>query len=244
MIQTESLAAAADKATEAHVLIVDDEPELSESIAWRLESAGYSVTAVGNGIDALAVIAEEQPDVILLDLFIPGMNGLDVLRELRQNKHRVPVILISGRSDETDRVVALEMGADDFVVKPFSPRELVARIRSVLRRANASPISGPAEIIEVADIVIDPASRRVVVRGKEVALAAKELGLLVTLASQPDRTFTKHELFEAVWGDATVSKPEATLAEHMSRLRQKVEASPGQPQRLITVRGLGYRLRS
>jgi two-component system response regulator RegX3 len=225
------------------VLIVDDEPDLSDSIAWRLEQSGFEVAVADEGRAALAAIERHQPDLVLLDLVLPGMSGIDVLREIRRTSEEVPVILVSGRSEEADRVVALEIGADDFVLKPFSPRELVARIRALLRRSQRR---GPldAAVLRHGDIEIDSTGRRVLVRGEEVQLSAKEFELLLAFARWPDRAFSRAELIELVWPDSPSAKPEATLTEHVSRLRRKIEADPAKPRWVVTVRGLGYCLRS
>jgi DNA-binding response OmpR family regulator len=225
-----------------HALIVDDEPDLSESVTWRLEQAGFEVEVANDGLAALIAIRNTEPDVILLDLVLPGMSGIDVLREIRRISEDVPVLLISGRSEEADRVVALEIGADDFVLKPFSPRELVARIRALVRRSQrqARP---DHDVMRYDGLEIDMTSRRVVVRGEEVRLSAKEFDLLSTLARWPDRAFTRAELVELVWPRSPAAKPEATLTEHVSRLRRKIEEDPAIPRWLVTVRGMGYSFR-
>ena len=230
-------------AATSHVLIVDDEPEIADALAWRLEQAGFEVTVVKDGHAALRAVTERQPDLILLDLVLPGMSGIDVLREIRRTSEDVPVILVSGRSEEADRVVALEIGADDFVVKPFSPRELVARVRSGVRRSQRRPPSDH-EVIRYDGLLVDPVGRRVEVRGKEVHLSAKEFELLLALARWPNRAFTRAELIEAVWPTSLAAKPEATLTEHVSRLRRKIEVDPSVPRWLVTVRGMGYSLRA
>lgn len=227
----------------ARVLIVDDEPELSDSVAWRLEQAGFQVDVVRTGPAALASIQAERPDVILLDLVLPGMSGIDVLQAIRRNSDDIPVILVSGRSEEADRVVALEIGADDFVVKPFSPRELVARVRSGLRRSQRRAVVDH-EVLGYDGLEIDPVAHRVRVYNKEVRLSAKEFDLLLTLARSPDRAFSRAELIDLVWSTSPAAKPEATLTEHISRLRRKIEPEPSSPRWLVTVRGTGYCLRS
>ena len=223
-------------------LIVDDEPDLSESVTCRLEQAGFEVEVASDGLGALVAIRKQEPDVILLDLVLPGMSGIDVLREIRRVSEDVPVVLVSGRSEEADRVVALEIGADDFVLKPFSPRELVARIRALVRRSQRRGRLDH-DVMRYEGLEIDTTSRRVVVRGEEVRLSAKEFDLLSTLARWPDRAFTRAELVELVWPLSPAAKPEATLTEHVSRLRRKIEEDPAIPRWLVTVRGMGYSFR-
>lgn len=223
------------------ILIVDDEPELSEAVAWRLEQSGYRVTAVSDGLRALESIREDPPDAVLLDLVLPSLGGMEVLREIRRWSTDLPVILVSGRSEEADRVVGLELGADDFVVKPFSPRELVARIGTVLRRSDRTPPPSDDRFSRFADLVIDREAHRVTVDGEEVQLSSKEYALLMVLADSPDRAFSRDELIDLVWPGTNAAKPDATLTEHMSRLRRKIESDPANPRRLVTVRGLGYR---
>lgn len=190
----------------------------------------------------MAAVDDWLPDLVLLDLVLPSLNGLEVLRQIRQLTPDMPVMLISGRSEESDRVAGLEIGADDFVVKPFSPRELVARIGMVMRRSGRSS-ARPDRFIRLSSLVIDRDARRVTLGGVELALSSKEYQLLVILAGEPGRVISRHELLEAVWPELTSDNPGATLTEHVSRLRRKIE-NGGSPLRLVTVRGVGYRLSS
>ncbi len=231
------------EAPAVRVLIVDDEPDLSESVAWRLEQAGFELEVASDGPAALKAVRTTRPDLILLDLVLPGMSGIDVLREIRRISEEVPVVLISGRSEEADRVVALEIGADDFVLKPFSPRELVARIRALVRRSRRG-VKASYDVMRYDGLEVALTARRVLVRGREVRLSAKEFELLSTLARSPDRAFSRAELVDLVWPSSLAAKPEATLTEHMSRLRRKIEEDPSIPRWLVTVRGMGYSLRS
>jgi DNA-binding response OmpR family regulator len=217
------------------VLVVDDEPTVRDVVARYLERDGYVVREVGDGAEVAAAIESFRPDLVVLDVMLPGTSGLDVLRELG---NRVPVILLTARTDETDRVLGLELGADDYVVKPFSPRELVARVRSVLRRSGAP--TGTA-VLTFDDLSIDLAAREVRVGGEVVALTAKEFDMLAHLASHPRQVFSRAQLLVAVWDSSADYQDPATVTVHVRRVRNKIERDPEQPRWIATVWGVGYR---
>jgi DNA-binding response OmpR family regulator len=217
------------------VLVVDDEPTVRDVVARYLERDGYVVREIGDGDEVAAAVESFRPDLVVLDVMLPGRSGLDVLRELG---NRVPVILLTARTDETDRVLGLELGADDYVVKPFSPRELVARVRSVLRRSGAP--TGTA-VLTFDDLSIDLAAREVRVGGDVVALTAKEFDVLAHLASHPRQVFSRAQLLVAVWDSSPDYQDPATVTVHVRRVRNKIERDPEQPRWIATVWGVGYR---
>lgn len=219
------------------VLIVDDEPRIVEVARDYLEHAGFAVLTASDGPSALMSARTRKPDVIILDLGLPGMDGLDVARTLRRESS-VPIVMLTARDDELDRVLGLEIGADDYVTKPFSPRELVARVRAILRRIDRQ--DEPSDRIEAGGISIDLARMRVVVDGRTVELTPTEFQLLVTLARQPGRIFTRSQLLDAIHGLAFESYERAIDA-HVKNLRHKLEPDPGRPRYVLTVYGVGYR---
>ena len=221
------------------VLIVEDEAKIVKLARDYLERAGYAVVSTSDGKAALATFHSARPDLAVLDLGLPGMDGLDILRELRRAAN-TPVIILTARGEESDRLVGLELGADDYVVKPFSPKELVARVRAVLRRAEGAA-GGGAEILRVADLMLDLPRMRLTVGGGPVELTATEFHLLAALARQPGRIFTRAQLLEAVRGVAFESY-ERAIDTHIKNLRRKIEPDPRQPRYLLTVYGVGYRL--
>lgn len=218
------------------VLVVDDSDEAREAARRALDRAGFVVTEASDGDQALKAVASDPPDLVLLDLGMPGMGGLEVLAEVRRTSE-LPVIVLSGRAEESERVVALEMGADDYIVKPFLVRELPARIRSVLRRSRPAAPSA----LHFGELEIRVAEREVVVCGEGVETTAKEFDLLTRLASEPRRVFSRAQLLEEVWGSSRDWQDPATVTEHVRRLRRKIEADPERPRWLHTVRGVGYR---
>ncbi len=224
----------------ARVLVVDDEPIVRDVLTRYLSKGGFRVDSAEDGESALARFAAEPPDLVLLDLMLPGVDGVQVLTRIRAD-HDTPVIMLTARGEETDRVVGLEIGADDYIAKPFSPREVVARVRAVLRR---SPAAGDARWdegpIRFGDGEIDPAARAVTVRGRPVSLTPREFDLLLFLARNPGRVFDRLELLEELWDFAFDGDP-ATVTVHVRRLREKIEANPSRPRHLITVWGAGYR---
>ena len=221
------------------MLVVDDEPTITEVVARYLERAGYRTRVAADGIQALELAASQRPDLVLLDLMLPGIDGLEVMRRLRElGRDRMAVILLTAKGEESDRVIGLRLGADDYVVKPFSPAELVARVDAVLRRIDTSP--GHEAPIELADMTIDPSSRRVFVRGEEVQLTQREFDVLLFLARHPGQVFSRNQLMDAVW-QYSFYTDSSTVTVHVRRLRSKIEPDPAQPRHIQTVWGVGYR---
>jgi DNA-binding response OmpR family regulator len=219
------------------VLVVDDEPRIVELARDYLEHAGFAVLTASDGPSALRAARTRKPDVLVLDLGLPGMDGLDVARELRRDSS-VPIVMLTARDDELDRILGLEIGADDYVTKPFSPRELVARIRAILRRVDRQ--GEPGDRIEVAGVSIDVARMRVEADGRTIELTPTEFQLLLTLARQPGRIFTRAQLLDAIHGLAFESYERAIDA-HVKNLRHKLEPDPARPRYVLTVYGVGYR---
>ncbi len=225
----------------ARVLVVDDEPMVREVLARYLEQEGFVVSIAEDGEEALTAFRAEHPDLVLLDLMLPLVDGLEVFRRMRADS-TTPVIMLTARGEETDRVVGLELGADDYVTKPFSPREVVARVRAVLRRTGEQATVSPASdaIVEFGGLAIDGARREVSVDGTPVKLTRKEFDLLQHLAAHPGITLTRTQLLEDVW-DFAWDGDTATVTVHIRRLREKIETDPSDPKRLVTVWGVGYR---
>jgi DNA-binding response OmpR family regulator len=219
------------------VLVVDDEPKIVRLARDYLEHAGFSVVAAHDGRTALATARAQKPDLVILDLGLPELDGLDVARTLRAESN-IPIVMLTGRSEESDKLVGLELGADDYVTKPFSPKELVARVRAVLRRSERPRPAG--EIVRVGDLVLDIPRMRVTVADRAVALTPTEFQLLATMAREPGRVFTRSQLLDAVHGVAFESYERAIDA-HVKNLRQKLEPEPGTPRYVMTVYGVGYR---
>jgi len=220
------------------ILIVDDEPIVRDVVARYLERDGYSILESADGDEARARIEAKPPSLVVLDVMLPGPDGLTLCRWIRE-RGDIPVIMLTARGEEADRVVALDLGADDYVTKPFSPRELAARVRSVLRRTAAGALGGAARI-EVDGLVLDPDTRDVTLDGAPVQLTAKEFDLLFFLASHPRRVFSRDQLMNSVWGYAAALDT-GTVTVHVRRLRSKIEVDPSRPARLETVWGVGYR---
>ncbi len=223
-----------------HVLVVDDEPAIVEIVRDYLADAGYRVSTAHSGAEALRQVRSILPDLIVLDLGLPELDGLDVARTIRQSS-RVPIIMLTARSDEADRIVGLELGADDYLVKPFSPRELLARVRAVLRRSGAAAESDDDRPLVVGELTVDPLRRLVTIGGRAVDMTATEFDLLAHMAAAPGRVFTRRQLMETIHG-AAVDAGERAIDAHVKNLRRKIEADPHRPQRLVTVHGVGYRL--
>jgi DNA-binding response OmpR family regulator len=221
------------------VLVVDDEPKIVDVVREYLEHAGFSVRTAGDGPAALERARALAPDLIVLDLGLPGLDGLDVARQLRRTS-RVPVIILTARGDEVDRIIGLELGADDYLVKPFSPRELVARVRAVLRRVDERDTTADDEPLVRGDLIVDPARRRVTVADRPVELTPTEFDLLAHLARQPGRVFTRAQLLTAIHGVAVESYERAVDA-HVKNLRRKLEPDPRHPRYVLTTHGIGYR---
>jgi len=221
----------------ARILIVDDEPEIVRLVVDYLSAAGFTTDTARTGTDAILRAGNEPPDLVVLDLGLPGVDGLDVTRTLRRASD-VPIIMLTARDDETDKLIGLELGADDYVTKPFSPRELVARVRAVLRRRAGA---GQSEVINVGDLMLDVPRMRAERDGQPVDLTATEFTLLETLARQPGRVFTRSQLLDAIHGVAFESYERAIDA-HIKNIRRKLEPIPHSPRYLLTVYGVGYRL--
>jgi DNA-binding response OmpR family regulator len=224
-----------------HILIVDDDALLRRSLAFNLEKAGYHVSTAATAEDALAQVRLDPPDLVLLDIGLPGMDGLDALRNLRQQID-VPVIFLTARRRELDQVLGLEMGADDYVTKPFDIDVLLARIKAVLRRAAPvpTPARGPAPLV-VGDLAIDRAAHSVTVGGRAVELSPREFNLLYTLALEAGHVVSVDDLLARVWGAEYTGEPQVVYV-HIRWLREKLEDDPRHPQRILTVRGVGYKL--
>jgi DNA-binding response OmpR family regulator len=221
------------------VLVVDDEPTITEVVARYLERAGYRTRVAPDGPRAIEMATSQRPDLVLLDLMLPGLDGLEVMRRLRElDRDRIAVILLTAKGDESDRVIGLRLGADDYVVKPFSPAELVARVDAVLRRMDTSP--GHEQPIELGDMTIDPSSRQVFIEGEEVQLTQREFDVLLFLARHPGQVFSRNQLMDAVWQYSFYTDT-STVTVHVRRLRAKIEPDPARPRHIQTVWGVGYR---
>ncbi len=224
---------------QARILVVEDEPSIREVLSLYLRRAGYQVTVVEDGQQALDALSSQLPDLVVLDLMLPGVDGLKITRWLRE-RGDTPIIMLTARREEQDRIAGLEMGADDYVVKPFSPQELVSRVRAVLRRTTISAMGGSERPLVYGDLRIDPQSRLVDVAGDEKMLTTKEFDLLWTMASHPRQVFTRDQLLDLVWGLTEYIDP-STVTVHVRRLREKVESDPSNPRYIQTVWGMGYR---
>lgn len=228
-------------AARASVLVVDDEPTITDIVSRYLQRAGYATRVASDGPRALELTGAERPDLVVLDLMLPGMDGLEVMRRLRQpgtGGGRLSVILLTAKGEPIDRVIGLRLGADDYVVKPFSPAELVARVDAVLRRVEHSPEL--TEPLAFEGLELDPIARRVSVRGQEVQLTVREYELLLYFARHPRQVFSRDQLMDAVWHYSFYTDT-STVTVHIRRLRAKIEDDPSKPQRLQTVWGVGYR---
>ncbi|MEV3858590.1 response regulator transcription factor [Streptomyces sp. NPDC050095] len=222
----------------AHVLVVDDDPTVAEVVTGYLTHAGLTVDRAADGEAALRAAAAHWPDLVVLDLMLPGMDGLDVCRALRE-RAPVPVVMLTARGDEEDRILGLEVGADDYVTKPFSPRELVLRVASVLRRVRAAQDQVAARPVERAGLTLDPAARRATKDGRELALTGREFDLLAHFLRHPGRVYSREELMRDVWGWDFGDL--STVTVHVRRLRSKIEDDPANPLLIETVWGAGYR---
>jgi len=223
----------------AKVLIVDDEPNIREVVGLYLRRDGHDVVSATDGEEALEVFLQAEPDLVVLDLMLPKVGGLEVCRRMRAER-RVPLIMLTARGEEEERIVGLSVGADDYVVKPFSPRELAARVAAVLRRAEEPSGHADRKVFTFEGLDIDPNTREVLVRGEPAALTAREFDLLYQMASTPGRVYTRDQLMESVWG-YTFSADTSTVTVHVRRLREKVEPDPARPRYLQTVWGVGYK---
>ena len=229
----------ADLAGRRTVLVVDDEPTIAEVVSRYLERAGYSAATAADGLEAIRVAGERRPDLVVLDLMLPGIDGLEVLRRLREGEGaRTPVILLTAKGEQNDKLAGLRSGADDYMVKPFSPSELVARVDAVLRRVR--PPTTEAEPLRFDGLEIDVRGRRVAVAGEEVQLSQREFDLLHFLATHPGQAFSRDRLMDRVWDSAPLSDT-STVTVHVRRLRAKIEPDPERPRFIQTVWGVGYR---
>jgi DNA-binding response OmpR family regulator len=221
------------------VLVIDDDPQLRTLLTRLLRQEGYEPTVAADAEEALAELKNQMPDLVLLDVMMPHTDGIDLLADIR-TRSMVPVIMLTGRGDEADRILGLRTGADDYIVKPFSPAELTARIDSVLRRS--APAGG--DVIRSGDLVIECDTRDVTVRGEGVTLTAKEFDLLAFLARSPRQVFDRAQLLSQVWSSSSEWQDPATVTEHVRRIRRKIESDPDNPRWIRTVRGVGYRFES
>ncbi|HEX2954566.1 MAG TPA: response regulator transcription factor [Bacillota bacterium] len=223
------------------ILIVEDEPNIAETVAYSLEKEGYKVTVCGDGKVGLEQIFRDDPDLVILDLMLPGMDGMEVCRQVRR-KSEVPIIMLTAKEDEIDRVLGLELGADDYITKPFSLRELTARVKTVLRRSGRSE-SPPTEeeTIKIGNLQIDMLGHEVRVDGKKIDLSVKEYEVLKLLATNAGRVLSRDLLLDRIWG-ADFYGDQRTVDVHIRWLREKIEEDPGNPQYILTVRGTGYKL--
>ena len=224
----------------ARILLVDDERDILEPVTYALEQDGFEVVQAVDGILALDLVRRDGFDVVLLDVMLPGMSGIDVCRVLRAESD-IPIVMLTARDDEVDRVLGLELGADDYVTKPFSTAELVSRIRAILRRRELDRAPASRSVQRVGGIAIDLARHTVAVDGRDVELTPSEFRLLLLLAEEPDRVFTRQQIMEHLWRTPYVGDTRACDA-HVSNLRRKVERDPAHPERILTVREVGYKL--
>jgi two-component system response regulator ResD len=223
------------------ILVVDDEPTIVEVVELYLLREGFKVLTAGDGAAALLAIEQHQPDLIVLDLMLPGVSGLDITRQIRASA-ALPIIMLTARGEETDRVVGLELGADDYVTKPFSPRELVARVKAVLRRVQPAAPPEPinTSVLAIGGLRLDEAARSIALDGAPINLTAREFDLLVFLMRHPGQVFTREQLLDNVWG-YTFASDMSTVTVHIRRLREKIERDPTKPVFLQTVWGVGYK---
>jgi DNA-binding response OmpR family regulator len=224
------------------VLLVDDEESVQKLLAYPLEREGYRVVQARDGEEALVRYRAEPIDLVILDLMLPRLDGLAVCRQLREERSAVPIIMLTARGDEGDKVLGLELGADDYITKPFSIREFMSRVRALLRRAQLPPAGTRDEVIQVDGVRIDTARRSVEVEGEQAQLTYLEFELLRTLATNPGRVFTRKALLDQLWGGSEFRDPR-TIDVHVRHLREKIERDPSEPELIFTVRGAGYRFR-
>lgn len=232
----------------ARILLVDDEPAIVEAVAYSLRQQGFAVSAAGDAEAALRAFKAERPDVILLDVMLPSASGFEVCRRIRQSDARVPILMLTARVAEADRVQGLEIGADDYLVKPFGMRELIARVRALLRRSSSGgvdeagvPAGAPVLTCRALGLTLDPERREARIGDRSLTLTRKEWDLLAHFLSHPGRVFDRQTLLARVWGEDAAFVDERTVDVHVRWLREKIEPVPGKPEHLLTVRGVGYK---
>ena len=226
--------------SELSILVVEDEPSIAEVVGLYLQRAGYLVQTASDGKIAMSMLEKEIPNLVVLDLMLPEIDGLSLTRWLR-DRSDVPIIMLTARREEIDRIAGLEMGADDYVVKPFSPQELVSRVRAVMRRIKREQAPAESERpLTFGDLVINALSRTVAISGEDVPLTAKEFDMLYLLAQHPKQVYTREQLLDRIWGGAEYIDP-GTVTVHIRRVREKIESDPSNPTRLVTVWGVGYK---
>ena len=225
------------------ILVIEDEPDIRKLVQYNLTQEHFNVVEAEDGEQALSLLQREKPNLVILDLMLPGLSGLELCKLLRQrnNTSRLPILMLTAKAGETDRIVGLEMGADDYLAKPFSPREMVARVRAILRRAESKPASETAVSYEKGPLKIDFSTYEVFVRGKPVKLTLKEFELLRFLVQNPSRVLNRDQLLDRVWGGETFVTPR-TVDVHIRRLRKAIEKDDRKPKWILTVRGVGYKL--
>lgn len=221
------------------ILVVDDEETIREVVHRYLEREGFRVQEAADGYEALDKIKEDPPDLIVLDLMLPGIDGLTLTQHLRHDR-QIPIIMLTAKGEASDRIRGLDLGADDYITKPFSPQEVVSRVRAVLRRVGSPAVAQIQKPIEIDHLWIDPVSRSVKVGDVPITLTAKEFDLLLYFAQHPQQVFTRSQLLGDIWGDELYTDP-STVTVHIRRLREKIEADPGAPQIILTVWGIGYK---
>jgi DNA-binding response OmpR family regulator len=225
------------------ILIVEDEPSIAEVVSLYLQRAGFQTRHASDGKTAMTLVEQQTPELAIIDIMLPEIDGLSLTRWLR-DRSNVPIILLTARREEVDRIAGLEMGADDYVVKPFSPQELVSRVRAVLRRTGREQgDSGSDQTLNFENLTVDPRSRTVTMTGKEIMLTAKEFDMLYLLASHPRQVYSRDQLLKNIWGGSEYIDP-GTVTVHVRRLREKIEVDPSSPCRILTVWGVGYKFES
>lgn len=221
------------------IYVIEDEPSIAEVVSLYLRRAGYTVSQAQEGTQAIAMLEQQLPDLVVLDLMLPNVDGLEITRWLR-DRSDVPIIMLTARREEADRIAGLEMGADDYVVKPFSPQELVSRVRAVLRRTRGSSDAPKNNPLQFKDLHIDPLTRIVTKEDQELTLTVKEFDMLWLLANHPRQVYTRDQLLDRIWGGSDYIDP-STVTVHIRRLREKIEDDPSQPSHIQTVWGVGYK---
>ena len=221
------------------IVVVEDEDNLLEALRYNLTKEGYEVAAADNGREGLALAADIRPDLVILDIMLPEMDGLDVCRNIR-GESDVPILMLTAKGEEVDKVVGLELGADDYVVKPFSMRELLARVRALLRRPRYDTDASSAKVLISGDLELDPSSHTVKLNNIDLDLKPREFDLLALLMARKGKVYTRHEILDRLWGQDYIGDTR-TVDVHVRWLREKVEPDPGNPERIVTIRGVGYR---